>query len=39
MICAFNNGLCFVELLISAVLLGFGFGVGQTLWGLITKRA
>jgi hypothetical protein len=37
MICAFNNGLCFVELCVSAVLLGVGFGCGTTLWRLVTK--
>jgi hypothetical protein len=30
MICNFNNGLCFVQLALSAVVLGFFFAVGQT---------
>lgn len=38
MICQFNSALCFVELGLSAVLLGFGFGVGQTLWRLVTSK-
>lgn len=38
MICQFNNGLCFVALIVSSIVLGFGFAIGQTLWGLITKR-
>jgi hypothetical protein len=37
MICQFNNGLCFVSLLVSAILLGLGFGIGTTLWRLVTK--
>ena len=38
MICNFNSALCFVELAISAILLGFGFGVGTTLWRLVTSK-
>jgi len=38
MICNFNNFLCFIELGVGAVLLGFGFGVGQTLWRLVTSK-
>jgi len=37
MICSFNHALCYVELLVSAVLLGLGFAVGTTLWRLVTK--
>lgn len=38
MICSFNHGLCFLELLVSGVLLGFSFAVGTTLWRLITSK-
>lgn len=38
MICSFSHALCFVELGVSAVLLGLGFGIGQTLWRLVTSR-
>jgi uncharacterized membrane protein YedE/YeeE len=37
MICSFSHGLCFVELLVSALLLGIGFAAGTTLWRLVTK--
>ena len=37
MICSFSNALCFVNLLVSAILLGVGFAIGTTLWRLVTK--
>ena len=37
MICSFSHALCYVELFVSAVLLGLGFAVGTTLWRLVTK--
>jgi len=38
MICSFNNGLCFLALFVSAILLGLGFGIGTTLWRLVTSK-
>jgi len=38
MICSFNHGLCFLELLVSGVLLGLSFAIGTTLWRLVTSK-
>jgi hypothetical protein len=38
MICDFNHVLCFVELAVSGVVLGFTFGVGSWLWGKLAPK-
>ena len=38
MICSFNHALCFVELGLSGIMLGFTFAIGGTLWRLITSK-
>jgi hypothetical protein len=38
MICSFSHGLCFLELALSGVVLGFTFAIGGTLWRLITTK-
>ena len=38
MICSFDHALCFVNLTVSAILLGLGFGIGTTLWRLVTSK-
>jgi len=38
MICSFNHALCYVELIVSGICLGFSFAIGGTLWRLITSK-